>query len=508
MTMTPSNQTTDSRIAIIGAGPSGLVTARWLLAAGLTPVIFEASERLGGQWNSAGLYSATWPGMRTNTSRVMSAFSDLDHPAGSPTYLRQEQMLDYLETYTARFGLMPHLRLSTQVISLSQTGKDWTLRSRSGGIESSETFSRVIVASGRHTFPTVPDVPGLDSFSGFLGTLHSASYSGSARFAGTSVLVAGCSISALEIATDLAHGGAEAVTIAMRKQRYVLPKLIAGVPTDHVMFNRATALAAAMLPPEAQSLGLKAAVLRAAGNPVQFGAAEPGENIFEAGISQSQGFLPAVAEGRIKTRPWIDRIENRAVYFTDGSRIEVDAIVFGTGFRPEMPWLDPSVASAIGLDAPAPSLFAQTFHPDLEGLAFMGLYDLVGPYFPVLELQARWVAQVFSGSVGLPTAEAQHAAIATGAAPPSLPMHALALQFARLAGVEPDPRQWPDLERALLFGPLSAVSFRLEGPDVLADAKLRVAVAARAFGRIVDPDYEPEERSLRDLVLGQRRAAA
>ena len=41
-------------------------------------------------------------------------------------------------------------------------------------------------------------------------------------------------------------------------------------------------------------------------------------------------------------------------------------------------------------------------------------------------------------------------------------MHSMALLFARRAGVEPDPERWPELRRALLAGPRSAVSFRLE----------------------------------------------
>ena len=156
---------------------------------------------------------------------------------GTAVYPRQDDILSYLTAYADRFGLMPHLRLSTPVISLAQVSGAWSLRSRCGGVESEEVFDRVIIASGRHNRPVVPEIDGLDSFSGFLGTAHTAVYGGPSRFKRASVLIAGCSISAIEIATDLALGGAAGVTVAMRKQRYVLPKLIAGVPTDHVMFK-------------------------------------------------------------------------------------------------------------------------------------------------------------------------------------------------------------------------------------------------------------------------------
>ena len=61
-------------------------------------------------------------------------------------------------------------------------------------------------------------------------------------------------------------------------------------------------------------------------------------------------------------------------------------------------------------------------------------------------------------------------------------MNVVSLQFARAAGVEPSLERWPHLAMPLLFGPLSPVSFRLEGRDALPDAPTRVAAEAAAFG--------------------------
>jgi hypothetical protein len=63
-------------------------------------------------------------------------------------------------------------------------------------------------------------------------------------------------------------------------------------------------------------------------------------------------------------------------------------------------------------------------------------------------------------------------------------MNLAALTFARAAGVEPRLENWPDLKRALLFGPLAPSCFRLEGPDALPDARARFARDAAAFGAI------------------------
>src|ERR1700729_2739279 len=102
-------------VAIIGGGPAGLVAARFLKQHGFNPVIFEAAAAVGGQWNAASPASAVWPGMRTNTSRILTAFSDLDHPAGTNVYPSQTDMLSYLERYAESMHLAPHLRLSRPV---------------------------------------------------------------------------------------------------------------------------------------------------------------------------------------------------------------------------------------------------------------------------------------------------------------------------------------------------------------------------------------------------------
>src|ERR1700733_3429048 len=107
-------------VAVIGGGPAGLVAARFLKLHGFEPVIFEAAAAVGGQWNVASPASAVWPGMRTNTSRVLTAFSDLDHPAGTNVYPGQFDMLAYLQQYAEKGGLTPHLRLSNRVEGLDQ----------------------------------------------------------------------------------------------------------------------------------------------------------------------------------------------------------------------------------------------------------------------------------------------------------------------------------------------------------------------------------------------------
>ena len=499
-------------IAIIGAGPAGLVAARWLIEHGFEPVLFEASARLGGQWNGENEMSATWPAMRTNTSRVMTAFSDLDHPDGTATYPRRDDMRTYLESYAHNFDIHRRIRFASRVELLDRVSENnWLVRSTTRGSEIAEIYGRVVIATGRNSKPRLPAIPGMETFTGELGLQHTAGYDGVEAYRGKSVLVGGCSISALEIASELALGGAADVIASYRRQRYVLPKLIAGVPTEHVLFTRASAIAGQMLPPDLLAAGMKAKLLSIAGNPAQFGALAPDENIFAAGITQSQDFLPAVASGRIAVRPWIERIDGRVVHFADGTQATPDAILLGTGYDLSLPWLSEDIARILDNDGQNIDLYDHTFHPDLPGLAFAGLYDLVGPYFTVLELQARWIAYSQAGILPMPSRQDMVEAIAQNrmrrGGPSSIPMSDMALLFARNAQVEPSLKHWPQLERALLAGPLSPASFRLEGLDALKDAARKTLAAAAAFGAITGPDFTDEEAAMRRMIMEGAQAA-
>jgi cation diffusion facilitator CzcD-associated flavoprotein CzcO len=479
-------------VAIIGAGPAGLACARWLLQHGLEPLLFEAGGAPGGQWNQGAEHSAVWPGMRTNTCRLLTAFSDLEHPAGTPLFPRHDQVLAYLQRYAARFDVQHRIRTRTRVDGLERDGHAWRLTLRdAAGLQSQQLFRRVIVATGRQAAGALPALDGADRFDGELQVRHASAYRGPEAYRGRDVVVGGCSISALEIASELALSGARRVTLACRRARYVLPKLLAGVPTDVAMFTRGAALAGERLPLAEQRTGLRQALLQAGAQPSAYGAPAADEDPFLAGVSQAQHFLPLVAEGRIEVKPWIVGFQGREVQFTDGSRQLADGVLLGTGYRLHLPFLAPALTATLALDDAHIDLHEHTFHPDLPGLAFVGLYDQTGPLLPVLELQARWIAYVMAGLIAVP-AQAMRQGVeryrAGRGGPQGVMMNAMALRFARLAGVEPDLARWPQLASALLQGPLSPVSFRLQGPDALVNAPAQVLADAQLFAGTAEGD--------------------
>jgi dimethylaniline monooxygenase (N-oxide forming) len=482
------------RVAVIGAGPGGLVAARWLLSEGFAPTLFEQSPTLGGQWSGQSGRSGIWPTMRTNTSRVLTSFSDLT-PNSDLVFPSRQEMLDYLHRYAAALDLDSRIRLNTRVEHLARSGSGWLVRHSSDV----EDFDRVVVASGRFHAPMIPTIAGLQGFSGSAGVHTTYDYRGPAPFVGKHMLVAGGAISALEIAVELAQGGAASVTVAQRRQRYVLPKFAAGVPSDHRMFTRYATLAHESLPPAENDRQLREIVLNAAGSPEQYGAPAPHPSLSAAGVTLCQNYLPAVAEGRISVRPWIDSIVDGSVTFAGGRTGEFDGIVFGTGFELRLPFLDGRLRDLVSLDGVHLDVDRFTFHPDTPGLAFMGMWDQSGGYFVPLELQARWIAYSWSGRVPAATDVAQRAAIADYRAQRGTPqksrMNLVAITFARAAGVEPHVENWPDLRRALLFGPLAPSCFRLEGPDAATDAPAQFARDAAAFGAITSSDMTESERA-------------
>jgi dimethylaniline monooxygenase (N-oxide forming) len=457
-----------ARVAVIGAGPGGLAAAKHAISSGFDTTVFEASDDLGGQWHTTAAHSGIWPGMRTNTSRAMTAFSDFPPPSSHALYPLAEQIQDYLRAYAVAYGVAERIRYGTPALEV-----------RPGWRVNGEAFDAVIVASGRFRSPLTPA-----QLHGFTGErMHAFDYDGAENFRGKRVLVYGNGVSGHEIASDVAN--CTQVVSAYRKPRYVLQKVAGGVPSDWQWYTQIGALRRASMAPQDYDRMLRARVVRVAGNPVDFGAPEPDESILVAGHSLCQDYLSQVRAGDILCRPGIAAVDGRRVTFVDGTHEDIDAIISATGYRLDMPYLSESVWSCVG---PQLRLHNRTFHPDLPGLGVIGQFALQGPYLPLLELQARWIIGTWSGEMPAPEESAMRAGVAS--APPVIDSHhMLAMTLAASAGVAPDLRAWPELAEALLFGPLLPPRYRLDGAGAMPDAAAQFAHQLDANPRApIEPD--------------------
>ncbi|KAL4894104.1 hypothetical protein BDV59DRAFT_201409 [Aspergillus ambiguus] len=220
------------KVAIIGAGPSGLVTAKTLLHSfpegTFAPVIFDKQRHIGGLWpidDHAPTDNAfIHPQMRTNLSRFTVSFSDLawesviDGPA-VPTFPRACQVGRYLVKYTELYLSRADLRLGQEVVQAARQTDDgpvrWDVqwgetRGTSNNLQS-ESFDYLVVASGYFATPCTPDIPGLDDFPH--RTIHSSAlhtaedidqFLASRVPRSGNIVVIGASMSGVETASALA----------------------------------------------------------------------------------------------------------------------------------------------------------------------------------------------------------------------------------------------------------------------------------------------------------------
>src|SRR5258708_7650630 len=175
------------RVAVIGAGISGLAAAKCLLDEKLVPVVFEQATEIGGVWNYHEELPAgggvMYRSLRTNTSRQTFAFSDFPFDAALPDYPAHGDVLQYLHDYTTHFGLQPFLRLNTLVEAIEPV-KDghWQVRTRTGDTVVTELFDPVGVCCGRENSPFVPVIPCTETFTANL--LPNNPQHGAVHFAG------------------------------------------------------------------------------------------------------------------------------------------------------------------------------------------------------------------------------------------------------------------------------------------------------------------------------------
>jgi dimethylaniline monooxygenase (N-oxide forming) len=156
---------------------------------GFDPVFFERSSVLGGQWSGPEGQNGVWPNLHTNTSRVLTAFCDMPFASAS-VFPKNTEVHEYLETYAAQFNILERIRFSTEVRELRRSDNGWTVEYVGGA----EEFQRVVIATGRFHSPTIPDVPGIDTFTGSEGVISTYSYKEPERYRGKSILVCGCAV--------------------------------------------------------------------------------------------------------------------------------------------------------------------------------------------------------------------------------------------------------------------------------------------------------------------------
>ncbi len=385
------------RVCVVGAGPCGLTTVKNLLAERLDFVCYEEASAVGGNWayddapDRRSVYKAT----RLISSKRLSEFEDFPMPEDYPDFPSHRQMLDYFNAYAARFNLLPKIVLNTRVDSAKRLGDGrWSVETSGPGGKRVETFDHLLICSGHHRDPLMPDYPG--TFTG--RTLHSREYKRPEPFADERVLVVGGGNSACDIAVDVSRV-ATSVGLSMREGYYILPKIIWGRPIDQ-LYARARNHWFRYAPRFVFEAALRATISLEVGPWRKYGLQTPKGSPTAMHPTLNSAILAALRDGAVCARPGIARFDGKAVYFNDGSSDTFDTIIWGTGYRIGYPFLEDAV---MGPDfANAPPLYLTMMHPQIANLFFIGLFQPIGCIWRLADYQARIAALQIKGLLKRP----------------------------------------------------------------------------------------------------------
>jgi hypothetical protein len=205
------------KVAVIGAGPAGLVSAREVIRHGCDVVVFEAADQIGGAWvyeerveddplgQSPGqtIRSSLYDSLRTNLPRDLMAFLDYTFDSkggGNDSWARfphHTKVLEYLKNFSDHYALVPHIRLSSEVQKIEKSAGYWTVHSGGSG----ERFDAVLICNGHYSRPRIPKLPGIEHFQGRL--LHSHNYRTPDAMVDKRVALWGTSASGFDLSVEI-----------------------------------------------------------------------------------------------------------------------------------------------------------------------------------------------------------------------------------------------------------------------------------------------------------------
>lgn len=414
------------RIGIVGAGLSGLVTARTFLEEGFDVAVFEKEDELGGVWAR----SRRYPGLATQNPRDTYAFSDFPMPAHYPDWPSGEQVQAYLAAYADRFGITPRIHLETRVVRAEpRLGglAGWRLHvENAAGRTSTDDVDWLVVCNGVFSAPFIPDLPGRTAFEAGGGrVLHSTEMKRAEEASGRKVVVVGFAKSAADVALASAAAGRE-VTLVYRRALWKMPKRFFGAV--HLKYVLTTRFSEALF--RYRTLAGFERVLHTVGRPLVWlfwrgierhlrrafrldahglTPDQPIEEFVGCALSlASGGFYERVADGSIQVRRGEPaRLVPGGVELGDGTRVDADVVVFGTGFRQEIPFLPDAVLAHVRAADGTFRLHRNILPPEVPRLGFVGYNSSLYSQL-TSEVGARWLAEHVRGRLALPAPPEMH----------------------------------------------------------------------------------------------------
>ncbi|XP_073479005.1 uncharacterized protein [Aquarana catesbeiana] len=384
------------RVAVIGAGGAGLCSARHILSRPETfepPVVLEMTGQVGGTWvytgevkSGAHIHSSMYRDLNTNLPKEIMEFPDFAFDPSLPSFMHHSEVLKYLEDYTDRFSIRPHIKFNTQVVSVipvlgegknSQVSWDVTFQTQDHGDLVTERFDAIMVCVGHYSDPVVPDIEGLEQFQGEV--LHSHYYRYPEVYSSRSVVLLGAGPSGIDIALELSSH-AKLISLSHRgpSLQWTLPENISLVPP----VVRATSTSFIC---EDGTEIMADTMIFCTGYKYNYPFLLTGNGVV---VNQKTGQRDKL------TRKNVDKLEELA-----SEKLNVKSVL------PRVDLLeDEDIVGTNGEQGHLPPLYKHLFHARFPTLGFIGAVKIVLP-FPLFHCQAQFFLSVLEGKCQLPPPE-------------------------------------------------------------------------------------------------------
>lgn len=333
---------------VIGAGISGIAAAYKMIQAGYTDfLVLEKADRVGGTWRDN-----TYPGCGCDVPSALYSFSFAPSHAWSHLFAKQTEILTYLEQVAKQFNLHDKIKFQHELLSAkwNEAQQQWVLETSQGKF----LAKTVVFSTGPITEPSVPQIKGIDTFSGEM--FHSARWKHDYDLTGKRVAVIGTGASAIQFIPQIQPLVKELI-VFQRTAPWVLPK------ADLALNDRAKGLIAKY--PMIQQLwrGSVAQIL----NGINLGLRHPqilepinllGKQLLKLQIQDqalrkkvtpnfsigckrllfANDYYPALQQENVQLVPQgLIEIRGNRLIAANGEQFEVDVIIWGTGFEVSHP---------------------------------------------------------------------------------------------------------------------------------------------------------------------------
>lgn len=382
-----------TRIAVIGAGPSGLAAIKNLKDQGLFQITaFEKNGQLGGNWvyDTENSHSSVYETTHIISSKRWSEFEDFPMPKNYPDYPSHAQLLNYFRAYATHFDLHPFIQLNTKVLKINYTPEQlWQVTYENAQGIHEAIFEYLLVANGHHWDPVMPEFA--TKFTGEL--LHSHDYKKAALFKNKKVLVIGGGNSACDVAVEVSRVAAK-TCISMRRGHHIFPKFIFGKPTDEAMRK------IHWLPSWLRQKVIALVIRGLQGRYSKYNLMTPDCGPLEMHPTVNSELLYFIRHGKVTPYPGIERFEGTKVYFADHRSDEFDVVICATGYQISFPFFDKTLIDfSQSKNIP---LYRKMMHPEYDNLYFIGLCQPQGCIWPLADYQSKIAARIITGSLKRP----------------------------------------------------------------------------------------------------------